>query len=246
MHKSAIAQRIFLIVFILLSGCGGSPDVQVNELSSDTVSYDETIRINNCGGKADSEQTVSRSFATNIEGGAEFKAGYQMIVEGGISAKYSQYRNVSKSQRLIAPPGTRMEFVLRWSDEIHAGNVTVEGKTGTYAARIPIAVEQISSEDIGCSGVVQTQPISPNPPANMSFEPNTNRGGMDYTDFVLPQPEPLLCSVACANDIRCQAWTYRKPDVFFFTSDDAKPHCWLKSGIPIPQSNDWYVSGIKQ
>lgn len=161
MHKSSIAHRVFLIVSILLlSGCGNSPNVQLAELSNNTVSYDETIHINNCGGKADSEQTASRSFATNIEGGAEFSAGYQSIVEGGISAKYSQYRNVTKSQRLIAPPGTNMEFVLRWSEEVHAGNVTVDGATGTYEVRVPVAVEQVSSQDLkGCdSGYVQPPP----------------------------------------------------------------------------------------
>jgi hypothetical protein len=150
MHKFAIAQRVFLIVFILLSGCGGSPNVQVNELSSNTVSYDEPIHINNCGGKADSEQTASHSFATTFEGGAEFSAGYQSIVEGGVSAKYSQYRNISKSQRLIAPPATNMEFILRWSEDVHAGNVTVNGTTGNYEVRVPVAVEQVSSQDLGC------------------------------------------------------------------------------------------------
>lgn len=165
MYKFTNIQRVFLIVvFILLSGCGGSPNVQVNELSTNTVSYDETIHINNCGGKADSEQTASRSFATTIEGGAEFSAGYQSIVEGGVSAKYSQYRNISKSQRLIAPPATDMEFVLRWSEDIHAGNVTVNGTTGNYEVRVPVAVEQISSRDLGCDTTQSQEPVS-NPTA---------------------------------------------------------------------------------
>jgi len=183
MNKFALAQRFFVIVFLLLSGCGGSPDVQVIELSNNTVSYDETIHINNCGGKADSEQTASRSFATNIEGGAEFSAGYQAIVEGGISAKYSQYRNVTKSQKLIAPPGTNMEFVLRWSEELHAGNVTVNGATGNYEVRVPVAVEQVSSQDLGgCGGgsaPVQPQPTSSSgatvlpSPTTSSFVPSS-------------------------------------------------------------------------
>ena len=113
MLKSAFSQIVLLIVFILLSGCGGTPDVQVNELSRNTVSYDETIHINNCGGKADSEQTASHSFATTIEGGAGLSAGYKLIVEGNVSAKYGQYSNVSKSQKLTAPPETNMEFVLQ-------------------------------------------------------------------------------------------------------------------------------------
>jgi len=156
MRKFVIIQPVFIIFLILLSGCGGRPNVQVNELSNSTISYDDPIHINNCGGKADSEQTASRSFASTIEGGAEFSAGYQSIVEGGVSAKYSQYRNVTKTQRITAPPGTNMEFVLRWSEDVHAGNVTVNGQTGNYKVRVPVGVEQISSQDLGC-GTTQNQ-----------------------------------------------------------------------------------------
>jgi hypothetical protein len=170
MNKFGIAHRFFLlIVLILLSGCGSSPNVQVNELGNSTVSYDDVIHINNCGGKADSEQTASRSFATSIEGGAEFSAGYQSIVEGSVSAKYSQYRNVTKSQKLIAPPATNMEFVLRWSEDVHSGNVTVNGATGNYEVRVPVSVEQVSSQDLGCGGGVQVQPS----PISVTAQPTT-------------------------------------------------------------------------
>jgi hypothetical protein len=171
MHKFAIVQKVSVILLIFLSGCGGNnPSVVVNELSSNIVSYDEIIRINNCGGKADSEQTASRSFATTFEGGAEISAGYQGVVEGGISAKYSQYRNITKSQRLIAPPGTNMEFVLRWSEEIHAGNVIVNGSSGDYEVRVPVSVEQISSQDLNhCDGESQIVPTSA--PSSAEIQP---------------------------------------------------------------------------
>lgn len=171
MNKIGIARQVFLlIILILLSGCGSSPNVQVNELGNSAVSYDDIIHINNCGGKADSEQIASRSFATTIEGGAEISAGYQLIVEGSVSAKYSQYRNVSKSQKLIAPPATNMEFVLRWSEDVHSGNVTVNGAIGNYEVRVPVAVEQVSSQDLGCSGGdVQVQPS----PSGIITQPTT-------------------------------------------------------------------------
>ena len=158
-NKIGIAKRVFLLILlILLSGCGSS---QVNELSNNTVSYNETIHINNCGGKADSEQTVSHSFATTIEGKAEISAQYKSIIEGSISAKYSQYRNVTKSQKLTAPPATNMEFVLRWSEDVHSGNVTVNGTTGIYEVRVPVAVEQVSSQDLGCDGSLLVLNIRP-------------------------------------------------------------------------------------
>jgi hypothetical protein len=170
MNKIGIVCLIFLLIApILLSGCGNSPTVQVNELGNSTVSYDETIHINNCGGKADSEQTASRSFATSIEGGAEISAGYQSIVEGSVSAKYSQYRNVTKSQKLTAPPATNMEFILKWSEDVHSGNVTVNGATGNYEVRIPVSVEQTSSQDLGCGGIVQVQPS----PISVTVQPAT-------------------------------------------------------------------------
>lgn len=167
MYKFAIVNLTSAIFLILLNGCSGNnPSILVNELSSNIVSYDEVIRINNCGGKADSEQTASRSFATTFGGGAEISAGYPGVVEGGISAKYSQYRNITKSQRLIAPPGTNMEFVLRWSEEIHAGNVTVNGSSGDYEVRVPVSVEQVSSQDLNhCNGDIQIPTPASNLPA---------------------------------------------------------------------------------
>lgn len=141
---------ILLAVVLVLSGCNTTPDVQITEVSNSSVSYEETIRINNCGGRAESEQTASRSFATNVELGVGVSAGYHSILVGSVSAKYSQYRDATRSQRLVAPPGTNMEFVLRWSEEVRAGNVLVNGQHGTYEVRIPVSVEQISSRDLGC------------------------------------------------------------------------------------------------
>jgi hypothetical protein len=173
MQKYKFIRQISLVLFILLSACtnGRSPNVTLTELSSNVISYDDIVRINNCGGKADSEQTQSRSFATTFEGGAELSVGYEAIAEGSISAKYSQYRNITKSQRLIAPPKTNMEFVIRWSEEVRAGNVTVDGSTGNYEVRIPISVEQISSQDLG------------NCPQNSGLNPN-----VQPTPVINPEP----------------------------------------------------------
>lgn len=204
MHKSAIIQRFFLVVFMLLSACGNnsgggnSPDIRVDEISNNTVSYDETIHINNCGGKADSEQTASRSFATNIEGGIEI--GVQQIVEGSISAKYSQYRNISKSMRLLAPPGTNMEFILRWSEDVHAGNVTANGSNGTYEVRVPIGVEQVSSQDLGCGGIP--------PSSNNDVNPAPTQ-----PPVLLPTSlPPSLCPDFVSRSV-VQSWTIGATDV---------------------------------
>ncbi len=148
---------VFLLALLVISGCGADPEVQLAEISRNTIVYDEIVRLNNCGGKGDTDQTVAREFATTIEFGAGISAGYKSVVEGNISAKYSEYRNTSKSIRVVAPPGTNMEFVLRWSDDVRAGNVQINGKIGTYEVRIPISVEQISGRDLGC-GILPSQP----------------------------------------------------------------------------------------
>lgn len=51
---------------LLLGACNSQ--VQVIETGVEPGTYTETIHINNCGGKADREQTAQRSFAASIEG----------------------------------------------------------------------------------------------------------------------------------------------------------------------------------
>lgn len=165
MHRCVFSVGLILALLIT-SGCSADPEVQLAEISRNTIVYDEIVRLNNCGGKGDTDQTVTREFATTIEFGTGISAGYKSVVEGNISAKYSEYRNTSKSLRVVAPPGTNMEFVLRWSDDVRAGNVQVNGKSGTYEVRIPISVEQISSRDLGCGvlsvpSYTQVAPVLP-------------------------------------------------------------------------------------
>jgi hypothetical protein len=152
------------IFSLLLIACRGgllSSDVKVNENSVDTVSFEEIIRINNCGNPTESTQTKMRSFSTSIDGAAELGVNYQ-VIEGSVSGRYGQYRNAATSQELTAAPNTNMEFILRWSEKVHAGNVTVNGKSGTYSVHIPIAVEQVSCRDLKCDGEAQpvTEPTS--------------------------------------------------------------------------------------
>lgn len=146
-HKNPYLKFLIAVLFFLY-GC--NPQPIITELSNDTVTFDETIRINNCGNKANSTQTASRSFATKIEGTGSIKAGYEKIIEAGVSATYEQYRNTTKTQELTAAPDTNMEFVLRWSDDVRAGNATINGENTSYTIRIPVSVAQLSSKDLGC------------------------------------------------------------------------------------------------
>jgi len=140
--------QIILIAILILSGC--TPKPLVTELNNNTTTYDETISINNCGNKAESTQTASRSFSTKVSGTGSIKAGYKIIFEGSVSSTYEQYKNITKTQSLTAAPETNMEFILRWSDDVHTGNVIVDGESANYTVNIPISVAQISSRDLGC------------------------------------------------------------------------------------------------
>jgi hypothetical protein len=214
------------LAVLLLSGCTSSPDVQLVELSKNTVVYDEIVRINNCGGKGDSEQTKSRDFATTVEFGAGVSAGYQSIVQGSLSAKYSEYRNTSVSQRLVAPPGTNMEFVLRWSDDVRAGNVQVNGKSGTYEVRIPVSVEQISSRDLGCGISVPTQQptLTSGTQASRQVDYQQTGGGVRVTYSVNLGEREIITGHAdkFQGVTGCVAFLIMGPGKFNF---------WVESGI---------------
>ncbi|MEM3460020.1 MAG: hypothetical protein QXO24_02245 [Candidatus Micrarchaeaceae archaeon] len=223
------------ILLVVMSGCGTDPEVQLAEISRNTVMYDEIVRLNNCGGKGDSDHTATREFATTIEFGAGISAGYKSIVEGNIAAKYSEYRNTSKSLRVVAPPGTNMEFVLRWSDDVRAGNVQVNGKSGTYEVRIPVAVEQISSRDWGCGLAVPVQPTSPSPQYGIPTPLPTSP--LQALQTTSPrQQSSTYCYGQCwqyDHNARTMTWT---------GSTDGIEDIWQPSGEPLQRIREGYIA----
>jgi len=156
MRSHFLTSLLALIGFVLFSGC--TPTPQITETKSQTVPSTETIRLNNCGGKGDSEQITERSFAVNIEGGIEIQAGVEYL-RGSVSGKYDQYRNYSKSLKVIAPPGTNMEFEIKWTALEWTGTLTANGQSGTYNVRAPIEVEQVSSRDKGNCDTTSQPPM---------------------------------------------------------------------------------------
>lgn len=133
---------------------GHNETIVVNEtlVSTDTIA--EPIYLNNCGSTANAEQISERSQTITIEGQVEIGIGYQ-ILEASVGAKYSVTKGVVKSHKVIAAPGTNMEFVLLWTEKLSEGIVTVSGKSGeaSYRVSVPISVEQTSAKDLGCQDV---------------------------------------------------------------------------------------------
>ena len=70
------------------------------------------------------------------------------------------------------------------------------------------------------------------------FEPNTERWGMDFRDFAVPE-NPKACLDACRAEPRCRSFGFRIAAVA-----GGRPHCWLKSGIPPARYTLGSVSGI--
>jgi hypothetical protein len=67
-----------------------------------------------------------------------------------VSGKYGAEQGKTQSQLLKAPPGTDMEFILKWSEEVHTGKISAGSNIGKYSVHIPLTVELVSSRDLGC------------------------------------------------------------------------------------------------
>ena len=89
-----------------------------------------------------------------------------------------------------------------------------------------------NGENGGPSSSVVVPP--PPPPVHMAEqEPNINRDGGDYKDFVAGDINE--CLVACENDSDCKAITFNK----------SSRQCWMKSSVPLRSDNPNYISSVK-
>lgn len=75
--------------------------------------------------------------------------------------------------------------------------------------------------------------------AAQNFEPGTNRPRMDYREFDT-RGGWQACQAQCEAEDRCQAWVHKAP-----TTPDGPGHCWLKHGVPDPQPQSGFTSGVK-
>jgi hypothetical protein len=220
------------------SGSANNGRLQVSETAAEPpYVINETIRMNNCGGKADSEQTAERSRTVTVEGGGEFEIGYE-IIKGAVSAKYSELAGASKSQKLIAPPGTNMEFVLAWSEQSWIGIITSQGKPGqaTYRVSVPVAVELISSRDLGCSSAApaptQKQSVQstsvvvqPTEIIRVTQPPSYNIQHEDYLQQTLDE-NVLANSLVCLTTGPIVVQNTLTP-VQFYGNGRATAICWI-------------------
>lgn len=97
----------------------------------------------------------------------------------------------------------------------------------------PAAAEPVASSSLEA---VKSTEITP----SMSVEPGMDRPGNDLYVISLVSPDPNLCSVACANEPLCKAYTYVAPGV-----QGAEAQCYLKNPIPKAAVSDCCTSGVK-
>jgi hypothetical protein len=84
-----------------------------------------------------------------------------------------------------------------------------------------------------------TMPAVTAPPNTLEF--GVNRPGQDLTSIELAVASALECQKACDGNPNCRAFTFVNPGV-----QGPNARCWLKSGVPAPQSHFCCTSGVKQ
>jgi hypothetical protein len=87
----------------------------------------------------------------------------------------------------------------------------------------------------------QTQPAqaAPGQARTATLEYGTNRRGMDMRRLILPDGTPEMCRDVCLADSTCRAFTFVQAGV-----QGPNAHCWLKGGVPEPNSAQCCVSGV--
>ena len=77
--------------------------------------------------------------------------------------------------------------------------------------------------------------------ATVSFEPDTNRAGSDFTSFEAIGDRMEICRDACAAESSCVAYTYVRPGL-----QGPRGVCWLKSSVPEAHVEGCCISGFKR
>ncbi|MFL5627375.1 MAG: hypothetical protein ACJ788_17505 [Ktedonobacteraceae bacterium] len=205
---------VLCLIFALttLLGCGNLPDsqdgagsLQVQETNTGAGDQEmETIHLNNCNGKADASQLAERGSTVQLEGGTQLGVNVS-VVTAAVNGQYTTGAQRIKSITLTAPPGTNMEFTLRWMLEERTGQVTRSNINGTanYRYLVPVSVDIVDQRDQGCGQV--SQPPDPSTelaslrPDNM-IPPTAMPPAPDYkatiTALQAQQPTPVVEATA--------------------------------------------------
>lgn len=88
-------------------------------------------------------------------------------------------------------------------------------------------------------GAAPPAQAQPGQTRSATLEYGTNRRGMDMRRLILPNGTPEMCRDACLADGACRAFTFVQPGI-----QGPEARCWLKGGVPEPNSARCCVSGV--
>lgn len=159
MNRKILVLIAFGYAALMLGACSNiqTAEPQISETEHGTGTYAETIYMNNCGGTLPAEQEVSRYQTVTLEASAEVGLP-ESVMKLSISGKYGVTNGVGRTQHLSAAPGTNMEFVLLWTEDVYTGTVKVSGRDSeaVYRVGMPLSVELASSKKLDCPGTSTT------------------------------------------------------------------------------------------
>ena len=94
--------------------------------------------------------------------------------------------------------------------------------------------------DPNASPMIEGRQLEMAPSSSLSLEPDANRPGHDYKNFMMNQADAEICRAACEAEAKCQAFTYVKPGI-----QEAKARCWLKDKAAPAQPAPCCISGAR-
>lgn len=111
-------------------------------------------------------------------------------------------------------------------------------KPGVQAANAICYLKNAAPLQVANSCCTSGIKVQVNPPGMTAMQGRKDLPGADMPggNFDLPAADPLLCQGECALNGSCKAWTY---------TDNANPHCFLKTSVPSITDHPNAISGHK-
>jgi len=172
------------------------------------------------------EQEASRSSSGAEARQALFQGGVIVLHAGGRLAGSAFEVHGSIGARYLGLGGTASWLGLPVSDEYEMPGGRRSDFEGGYIAWDQLTGGSIAMRDGS---------------ASISFEPDTNRAGSDFTSFEAIGDRMEICRDACAAESSCVAYTYVRPGL-----QGPRGMCWLKSSIPEAHLEGCCISGVKR
>lgn len=132
----------------------------------------------NCGGTANVTLRKSRSFSVSIDGALTI--GVEEPIRAQLTARYRQEGTSTQELELVIPPGTRMEFIIDWTERAFLGFVAITGQSdrASYAFSDVVGVSLAGSRDMGCPfSHSQNATLPPRLPAATPYTGNVTSCG---------------------------------------------------------------------